>query len=546
MDNQIEKKLSEMSTTKLIKIIQAALTTMSESEQIDFIAKHIDARTSLNRLGSNDPVAFMDEVEAFCMSCLNCEYYSDEDDMEAYFSRNRYDAHYYNDEWDYDEFYSNTEWARTFAHLFRLSMMYIQSGDFETGYEATARLLSCLKEMMGNECFLGTNEPMSYISIDWNDLFALHYEALFEFHTEPDRAIKFAFNRWLDFGSYCNEGFLNNVKDASIAKRYILNDIMASKVWVHQRKCFELLTGLYIRLNEPFDKAAEASLLINYNSYFFLMVVEGLCEKECWHDSISVACDALAQIKPADGSGDQKGVRAAIQSKLTDAYEMLLDFENAFKTAKIMFQESPSFVLYKRARALSEKTGDTRSLLVFAEGGLSKNGQSFSFSHSNLLRDIYSYEGESLKLMDMAKSQKINTNYYDRKYIALSLVYRATNNISSIGDNLAEYLVSAANQDGIADMLLFDNDDLRRVDLLLNGADLLRGIISFHIGAATRSRYAKAAYYMCVIRDIFIYLKQEDDFKRYFQEVIQQNSRRPALRDEMSIVYGKAAIVIKK
>jgi len=51
---------------------------------------------------------------------------------------------------------------------------------------------------------------------------------------------------------------------------------------------------------------------------------------------------------------------------------------------------------------------------------------------------------------------------------------------------------------------------------------------------------------MCVLRDIFIYLKQEDDFKRYFQEVIQQNSRRPALRDEMSVVYGKAAVVIKK
>jgi len=238
--------------------------------------------------------------------------------------------------------------------------------------------------------------------------------------------------------------------------------------------------------------------------------------------------------------------RLPIQSKLADAYEMISDFKNAFETAKIMFQESPSFTLYKRARVLSEKTGNTRSFLVFAEKTLGENGHSFSFSHSNLLRDIYSYEGETLKLLDMAKSQKINTNYYDRKYIALSLIYRAASNVSDINDSLAEYLKSAANQDGIADMLLPDDDDLCRTDLLLDGAGLLREIVSFHIDAATRSRYAKAAYYMCVLRDVFIYLKQEDNFRHYFQEVIQQNSRRPALRDEMSIVYGKAAVTIKK
>jgi len=49
-----------------------------------------------------------------------------------------------------------------------------------------------------------------------------------------------------------------------------------------------------------------------------------------------------------------------------------------------------------------------------------------------------------------------------------------------------------------------------------------------------------------VLRDISIFLKREDEFKSYFREVIQQNSRRPALRDEMSIVYGKEATDIKK
>jgi hypothetical protein len=47
-------------------------------------------------------------------------------------------------------------------------------------------------------------------------------------------------------------------------------------------------------------------------------------------------------------------------------------------------------------------------------------------------------------------------------------------------------------------------------------------------------------------RDIYIYLRREDEFRLYFKDVIAQNSRRPALRDEMRIVYGAAATAVKK
>ena len=552
MDDSIDKKLSEMPTAQLVKIIQAALALMVESDQISFIAKYIDARTSLTRLGADNPVTFLDNVETFCLNCLNCAYYSSEDDVEAYFSENRYDSSYYDDEWDYDEYYSNTEWAGTFSQLFKLSMMYIQSGDFETGYEATARLLSCLKEMMSSDSFLGTDDPMPYISTNWNDLFALHYDALFRRHTDSDRAVIMALRYWMDFGSYCDDGFLNNVKDITTAKRYILEEIRTAKDWACQRKCFELLARLHDRLNVPFDKAAQASALISSNVYFYLMVVEGLCDNRLWHEAIETACIALPQIQPAmtsGGMGDvrvQKEIRAAIQSKLADAYEQLSDFVMAFETAKRMFEESPSFALYKHARTLSEKADTVTAIQLLAEGLLNKKGDSFSFSHDNLLRDIYSYEGETSRMLEMAKSQKIEMNYYDQKYTALSLIYRAVNNAPGIGKSLAEYTSSAAGQDGIADMLLTEVNATRRAELLLQGADLLREIISFHINAAARNRYAKAAYYICVMRDIFIYLNREDDFQRYFREVIQQNSRRPALRDEMAIVYGKAAVTVKK
>jgi hypothetical protein len=33
-----------------------------------------------------------------------------------------------------------------------------------------------------------------------------------------------------------------------------------------------------------------------------------------------------------------------------------------------------------------------------------------------------------------------------------------------------------------------------------------------------------------------VYLEREDEFRHYFKDIIAQNSRRPALRDEMSIV----------
>ena len=550
MNNSIEKKLSQMPTTQLVEIVQAALATMGESLQISFIAKYIDAKSSLARLGADDPVAFSDEVESFCFSCLNGEHYSDENDIETYFSEKRYDDSYY-DDWDYDEYFSKTEWAGTFGRLFELSMMYIQSGDIEVGHETMSRLLSCLKEMMSSEEFLGTSEPMSYISVDWNELFALSYAALFQFHSDSTTAIEFAFRRWVDFGSFCDEGFLSNIKDISTAEYYIIEEIKKSESWSCQRKCFELLEQLYKRLETRFDKTTQSLALINQNIFFYLMVVDGLSEEEKWIEAIEAACSALPQIQHSLNDNNdtkdirvQQGIRAEIQSKLAEAYEQLSDFKNSFETLKQMFEESPSYALYKRTRTLSEKADSVSELLAFAERVL-KKGSNISFMRANLLRDIYSFEGKVHELLAMAMAQKIDTNYYDRKYIALSLIHRATSTIPNVEGCLAEYLSSSARQDGIGDMLFSENDALQRTELLLEGTDLLKGIISFHIGAVTRSRYAKAAYYMSVMRDIFALIGKEDEFRSYFREVMQQNIRRPALRDEMSIVYGEATIVKK-
>ena len=86
----IEKKLSEMETPQLAKILMAALDMMTEEKQIYFIAKHIDAGVSLSRLHADDPKAFLSEVDTFCSKCLSGVYYIDVEEMEEHFYQNNY------------------------------------------------------------------------------------------------------------------------------------------------------------------------------------------------------------------------------------------------------------------------------------------------------------------------------------------------------------------------------------------------------------------------------------------------------------------------
>ena len=64
-----------MTTARLVKIVLAALNGMNETEQIDFIARHIDAQISLKRLGADDPGTLSDGVEEFCQARLDGAFY---------------------------------------------------------------------------------------------------------------------------------------------------------------------------------------------------------------------------------------------------------------------------------------------------------------------------------------------------------------------------------------------------------------------------------------------------------------------------------------
>jgi tetratricopeptide (TPR) repeat protein len=324
--------------------------------------------------------------------------------------------------------------------------------------------------------------------------------------------------------------------------------------WAVQCLCFSLLEQLYARLGLSFDKVSKAKELLGVSAYFHRHVVEGYYEQENWQAVVETADSALGKIQmPTSDITDrrqamiQQKVRAAIQTKLADAYENLSDYGRAFETLSQMFQEAPDYELYIRTRALASVTVGASSFLEEVVAQLGAKPTEYAFhGRRALLLGILSYEGEVRKMLDIIHSQKVGSNYYDRKYAALSLVYRAVDGADGVGASILEYLDNASGQDGIIGMLKNSGDKVERSELLLHAAALLKEIAAFHIDAANRSRYAKAAYYMCVLRDIYVHIEREDEFKRYFKDIIAQNSRRPALRDEMSIVYGKQATMLKK
>ena len=87
-------------------------------------------------------------------------------------------------------------------------------------------------------------------------------------------------------------------------------------------------------------------------------------------------------------------------------------------------------------------------------------------------------------------------------------------------------------------MVRLPRDAERKADYLVHAINILKEMVQFHIDAAKRSRYARAAYYCAVARDIYYYLGKEEEFADYYDGIIAENNRRPALKDEMKRKVG--------
>jgi uncharacterized Zn finger protein len=58
-------------------------------------------------------------------------------------------------------------------------------------------------------------------------------------------------------------------------------------------------------------------------------------------------------------------------------------------------------------------------------------------------------------------------------------------------------------------------------------------MVQSRIDAAQREQYARAAYYCAVIKDLYTALNEDEEFSRYFVNILNENKRRSALKDEM-------------
>ena len=155
-------------------------------------------------------------------------------------------------------------------------------------------------------------------------------------------------------------------------------------------------------------------------------------------------------------------------------------------------------------------------------------------SVSTLLR-ILSFEGYTLELIDTA----LNSDGYSRhdylKYTTKSLIYRALGSENITLPDLKEFLEAIEYNKiaGIVDMIKTSEDSKDKQFLLNSAIEILKQMVQFHINAAQRSRYARAAYYCAVIKDIYSYKNGKDEFNQYYAKIFIENNRRPALKDEM-------------
>jgi hypothetical protein len=156
------------------------------------------------------------------------------------------------------------------------------------------------------------------------------------------------------------------------------------------------------------------------------------------------------------------------------------------------------------------------------------------------LLTILSFEGRTVKLIETAiKSDDYSRHGY-LKYTSKSLIYRAVGQEQVSLPDLKEYIESIEGNKipGIVDMVRFSEDSEIKEYLLSNAVRILKIMVQFHIDAATRSRYQRAAYYCAVIKDIHTYIGKEDEFFEYYGGIMRENSRRPALKDEMKRKIG--------
>ncbi|SFC49549.1 tetratricopeptide repeat protein [Clostridium uliginosum] len=512
MNSQREILLS-FEKEKLVDIIIELLGKLHEFEKNEFISKNIDSQLALDNIRNGDGFDHLQDVKKFCEDCLNGEYY-----IEC--SHDNYWDNYCEDSFE------SSEWSQRFTEYFNIAMMYSRNKEYDIAFEAFELLFNCLYEAESDEEILGTEEPDTYIEINWLDIFEQYYLCMKNSITDKIKMVEKALEVWLNYGERCTEAIINNIEDI-----YLIDKIIRQKVeetdgdWTLQHLYFELFKKFNERYNPQFNKIELAKSFLSYNVNFYIDIAKEYFEFGQFEDAVKVIDEALEKV-------EEPRIKFNLKTRLVDCYEILNSFEKAFNIINSLFKGNPSYKLYNRARYFAEKINQ---LNTFINEAISLLGLKTTYDSESILIKVLSHEGLIEELLDFIKIYKGYSRHNYLKYISKALIYRGFHGQEVKLVNLNEYInnIDSSKIEGIVDIEVF-NENVSNKDYYLNSAaDILKEMIGFHIDAATRSRYERAAYYCSIVKDILCFLNKEEEFLDYYTNIIKQNSRRPALKDEM-------------
>lgn len=511
--------LMSLSKDELVAMLATLMDKLTEKERLDFVSKWMGPQAALEDANESNGITFIKKVELFCQDTLDGIYFTEKDDEDYY-------------DYDYDEYYDKlceideSEWGKEFKKLLKISVIYSKNKQYDVSYLALDKLLSCIHEAEVDDSILGFNAEMDYIEVDWEEVFSEYYISMKNQISDKREFAFKAVDVWMNHGFEYTESILSNIDDINNfdeAIRKNIEDNMDS--WTLQYDLFLLLKKLYLRLNLRFDEIAVAKSLACHNPNFLNNVAQGYIELEMWDEAIEILRKGLREVS------DQQ-VISQINRKLIDCFEKINMLNEGYDLVFGMLLSNYSEELYLKARNIAIKMNILEEFIENIETHLESNN--WHDSTTTLLK-ILSFEGHTSKLIDITLKSEGYLSYDYLKYTVKSLVYRALESENDISFDLKEFLEKIENKNipGIYNMikipLTFDDKEI----LLNSATEMLKYMVKFHINAAKRSRYATAAYYMAIIKGISIYLDKEEDFNQYYEEILMENKRRIALKDEM-------------
>ena len=513
--------LAEKSKEQLVELINKLLIRLTEKERIEFISCWISPQAALSEVCAGDSNNFIVRVERFCKDCLDKKYYVEPD----------YEDYCYNDYTDYDDTvdYSSSKWAEEFEQLYKLAVMFSRNSEFEVSFKTFGMLFDCLQESESDEEILGTTDPLVYIDVNLDLVFEEYYKSIAGYFTDKRQSVFKAVEVWMCGGNQYSESIFNYFSDLNLieeAIRYKINE--CSECWTMQHELYELLKSFYIKQNKVFDEIVMPESMLCYSKNFTYDVVQGYIKHHKWSTAVEIILPALKVI-------DNERILKALNISLISCYDELKQYEKGLEVATALFKKYPNkHDYYLKARRLADKI---KRLDYFVKEMIAFAKTCDGYYSTEILLRILSSEGYINDMINFA----INTDGYRRhdymKYTFKSLIYRALRDKDreNIPVVLKE-LIGGLEHDkisGIADMVGGFQYLESESYLLQSAINILKDIIQFHIGAAKRTRYARAAYYCSLVQGIYIYLNEQDEFEHYYGTIISGNTRKPALRDEM-------------